>query len=140
MTDTIIKTVILKARPEVVWSYLVEKDKIAQWFNGPTEDLHVGEAYEALHEQDGKMVPKMWGRVLSAEKPVRLVYTMQIGPFGDAETTITFELNPVAGGTRLQVTHEGIAEASGEMALGMLTGLDHGWDVHLQSLREVTGA
>lgn len=137
MTDTITKTVFFDAKPEIVWAFLTEKDKLALWFNEPENDLTEGQPYTMnATGTDGETTVKISGRVLKADKPKTLIYTFLIGPFGDTETTVTFSLNAVAGGTRLQLTHEGIAEAAGEASLGLLMALDHGWDAHFQTFRE----
>jgi len=67
--------------------------------------------------------------------PSKLVTTFVIDPFQGNETTVTWELHKAAGGTRLSLSHEGIAEATGEAALHLLTALDNGWDKHLDDLR-----
>jgi len=80
-------------------------------------------------------VPQIWGKVLLMEVPNKLVYTFIIAPFKGAETVVTWVLEEAAGGTRLTLTHEGIAEASGDGALQLLQALDKGWDEHLGQLR-----
>ena len=35
MTDSITKTVFLKAPRDTVWAFLTEKDKLARWFHPP---------------------------------------------------------------------------------------------------------
>jgi len=50
-------------------------------------------------------------------------------------TTVSWTLEQVYGGTKLTLTHEGIGEAAGESAMGLLMALDKGWDKHLESLR-----
>jgi len=46
-------------------------------------------------------------------------------------------LDEAAGGTRLLLTHKGIAEATREAAMHLLTVLDNGWDKHLSDLRSL---
>ncbi len=69
------------------------------------------------------------------DSPNKLVYTFIIEPFGEAETTVTCLLEEAATGTRLSLIHEGIAEATGPMAMQLLTSLDNGWDKHLDDFR-----
>jgi len=71
--------------------------------------------------------------------PSKLVTTFVIEPFNGNETTVTWILDEAAGGTRLLLTHEGIAEATGEAAMHLLTALDNGWDRHLSDLRSLAG-
>ena len=49
---TIIKTCFFSAPRETVWSFLTEKDKLAQWFHPATADLAMGEDYALVREND----------------------------------------------------------------------------------------
>lgn len=139
MTDTLTKTAFFPTSPETVWAFLTEKDKMGEWYHAPQSDLVEGEPYEMMMKSDdGSDMRGIWGRVLLADRPARLSYTFCIPPFGDAETTVEITLEAAHGGTRLTLVHTGIADASGEAALGLLMALDHGWDEHLQKLRVAT--
>ena len=140
MSDTIVKTAFFSASRDTVWAFLTDKDKLAQWFYGAESNLVDGQDY-ALTAQDeaGATVKKCWGRVLEMDRPQRLVYSFTIKPLGGAMTTVTWTLEEVFGGTKLTLKHEGIAAAAGEAALGLLAGLDAGWDRHLAQLREAAG-
>lgn len=137
MTETTItKTVFFQASKHAVWSFLTDKDKLATWYHPAEEDLEAGADY-ALYRLDdaGERVTQISGRVLEMDAPHRLVTTFVIAPFEGRETTITWTLEEAAGGTRLTLVHEGIAEAAGAAALPLLMALDNGWDVHLGDLR-----
>jgi uncharacterized protein YndB with AHSA1/START domain len=139
MTDqtTIFKTIFFNAPRETVWLFLTDKDRLGQWYHPAEADLAEGEDYVLVRRtDDGESVRQVWGKVLEMDAPNRLVTTFIIGPFGDAETTVTWVLEDVAGGTRLSLTHEGIAEAAGQAAMQLLMALDHGWDKHLDSFRQ----
>ncbi|MEP1206755.1 MAG: SRPBCC domain-containing protein [Rhizobiaceae bacterium] len=141
MSATIEKTVFFNASKQTVWSFLTDKDKLALWYHPAEQDLADGESYTLYRlDDDGKKVPQITGEVLEMQAPERLVTTFRIGPFGDNATTITWRLEDVADGTRLHLTHEGIAEAAGDAALQMFMALDHGWDVHLGDLRSSVNA
>jgi uncharacterized protein YndB with AHSA1/START domain len=136
-TTTISKTVFFNASRATVWSFLTDKDKLAQWFHPAEADLTEGEDYALVRKtDDGLSVRQIWGRVLKMEAPSKLVYTFVIDPFNGAETTVTWVLEEAAGGTRLSLTHEGVAEATGNAAMQLLMALDHGWDEHLDRLRK----
>lgn len=138
---TIIKTVFFNASPAIVWSFLTDKDKLGQWYHPARTDLAKGQDYELLKtSEDGNQSTLIWGRVLEMQPPTKLVTTFCIGPFGGAETTITFELSAVSDGTRLLLTHEGIAKAAGDTPLPLLSALDLGWDEHLAKLRGSTAS
>jgi len=136
-TTTITKTVFFNASRDTVWSFLTNKDKLAKWFHPAKADLAAGEEYALIRTtDDGKTVPLIWGRVLEMNAPDKLVYTFVIDPFGGAETTVTWILEEAAGGTRLSLTHEGVAEAAGSATMRLLLALDDGWDEHLDRLRK----
>lgn len=132
---TINKTCFFAASRETVWSFLTEKDKLAQWFHPATADLAEGEDYKLVKKGSNPDEPVLWGTVLKMDKPSTLIYTFTFGAFNGATTTVTWTLEEIAGGTRLTLKHEGISEAAGEAAMGLLMALDKGWDEHLDSMR-----
>ena len=133
---TISKTVFFEAKPETVWAFLTDKDKLGTWYHPAKENLEEGKDYTLLEvADDGAKVPIVTGRVLEAYAPNKLVTTFVVGPFNGKESTITWELEGVAGGTSLSLTHEGVEEAAGDAALHILMALDKGWDEHFAKLR-----
>ncbi|MEP3280275.1 MAG: SRPBCC domain-containing protein [Stappiaceae bacterium] len=139
-TTTISKTVFFNAGRETVWAFLTDKDKLGAWYHPARADLKQGEKYELIKKTDDSGQPIIWGKVLTMDPPSKLVTTFVIGPFDGAETTVTWILEEAAGGTRLSLTHEGIAEATGPAAMQLLMALDDGWDEHLGSLRKAAAA
>ena len=132
---TLVKTFIIAASCETVWSFLTEKDKLAQWFHPSTEDLAEGKDYALVREdENGKQIKQCWGTVLTMEKPSRLVYSFTVGPL-NGMTTVIWELEQIDGGTKLTLRHEGIEKAAGLAAMNILSALDKGWDEHADSLR-----
>lgn len=144
MIDAITKTAFFAATPETVWLYLTDKDKLGEWFHPAHASLAEGESFELYRlEDDGTKVRQIRVRVLRADRPRLLIHTFAIDPFEGDETTVIWRLEPSGSGTRLTLVHEGVAAAmsavgdkSGD-ALNMLMMLDHGWDAHLQQLRDV---
>lgn len=133
---TISKTVFFAASRETVWSFLTEKDKLATWFHQSDADLEEGKPYSLYRiDEDGAKIPQIYGQVLEMDTPNRLVTTFCIEPFGEKATTVTWVLEEAAGGTRLHLTHEGVAEAAGPITGRMLLALDKGWDEHFAKLR-----
>ena len=130
---TINKSCFFAASRETVWSFLTEKDKLAQWFHPAKADLAEGEDYTLVHKETGEDV--LWGNVIKMDKPSTLIYTFTFGAFNGAITTVTWTLEEIQDGTRLTLKHEGISEAAGEAAMGLLMALDKGWDEHLDSMR-----
>ena len=131
------KSLLINASPETVWSFLVDKDKLAIWYHAAENDLADGAEYTLVGEDDhGNPKRQVWGRVLDWDEPSKLVTTFNVEPFTGAETVVTWVLQPTSDGTRLTLRHEGIAEASGDAAMQMLKALDTGWDEHLGRLQE----
>ena len=61
MTDAVLrKTVFLKAKPEDVWAYLTDPDKLGIWFHKPKASLAMG-GYEMFGAESGDRL--MWGDV-----------------------------------------------------------------------------
>ena len=139
MSDTtLIKTYIFAASRETVWSFLTEKEKLAQWFHPATDDFEEGVDYALVkHTADGAEIRQCWGTVLKMDKPNVLVYSFTIGPLEGAMTTVTWTLDEIQNGTKLTLKHEGIEAAAGQAAIGLLLALDKGWDKHVDSLRDV---
>jgi uncharacterized protein YndB with AHSA1/START domain len=137
MTSTTIhKTVFFNAKPEMVWSFLTDKDKLGTWYHPARANLAEGEDYELIAtSDDGTEKAIITGKVLEMASPHKLVTTCVIGPFGGNSTTLTWVLEAFADGTRLSLKHEGISEAVGEGAIGLLMALDKGWDEHFATLR-----
>lgn len=138
---TITKTIFIQAAPEIVWAYLTDKDKLGQWFHPATRNLALNEEYELYASDEAKSDEKMcWGTVTELDQPKRLAYSFTVTPLGGAMTTVTWSLEPVQSGTRLTMVHEGVEEAAGEAAMGLLCALDKGWDEHFGRLRPLASA
>lgn len=139
-TTTIEKSIFLASTREIVWEYLTDKDKLGDWFHPAAENLVEGKPYALMGDVNDSSSRMCWGDVLSADKPSFLKYTLTIKPLSGAMTTVSWTLEEVAGGTRVTLVHEGIGEAAGEAALGLLMALDEGWDKHFAKLRGVLAA
>jgi len=142
MSTTVInKSIFLAASRDTVWEYLTDKDKLGQWFHPAAENLTAGKPYRLLKDAADADSKICWGDVLSAEKPATLSYTFTIGgPMGDNVSTVHWTLEDAAGGTRVTLVHEGVSEAVGDAALGLIMALDKGWDEHFSKLRGLTAA
>ncbi|MGB7181893.1 MAG: SRPBCC domain-containing protein [Burkholderiaceae bacterium] len=139
--STITKTVFLPAAPETVWLFLTNKDKLGEWFHPALADLTPGHEYVLVgKDADGQESRICWGEVLDMDRPNRLVYSFTVKPLNGAFTTVTWQLDAIQGGTRLTLVHEGIGQAAGDAALGLLRALDSGWDEHFNKLRSAVTA
>lgn len=134
----IVKTLFLKAPPEHVWKFLTQADQLALWFHRARVDLVEGGDYILETNSYGKDGDKMcWGKVLEMKEPKRLVHTFTHNFLKEVETTCTWTLEAVEGGTVLTLTHEGWDKVE-EDAFGMARDHDIGWDEHFSRLRTVT--
>jgi uncharacterized protein YndB with AHSA1/START domain len=102
---------VLPGTPERVWEYLVDPELRVTWFAGGPIDLRPGGLVDLRYDHSrisGEPVPEEFrghretGRVTACEPPRLLAFTWQDG--GTA-SHVAFELAPVAGGTRLVLTH-----------------------------------
>lgn len=104
--------------PEKVWSALTDPQAIAQWLMNNDFEARVGHRFQFKVEPP----PRGWSgvvdcEVLEVERPRRLVYTWCSGKL---RTTVCWNLEPVAGGTRLRLEHSGFRGLRGWMISRML--------------------
>ncbi|WP_267643932.1 SRPBCC family protein [Haloarchaeobius amylolyticus] len=122
--------------PERVWQALTESDLLAAWLmENDLDEMVEGETFQ--FEDDP--VPLLWDgtvecEVLEVTPPERLKISWDGGGM-NPETTVTWELESVDGGTRLRLAHEGL---DGLRGLIMKTGLRGGWQsMHEKHLPEL---
>jgi len=133
MTDnTIRKSIFLNTTPDQVWHWLTDPDKLGQWFHKPSGPLVAGEPLEMFGTTSGDKL--IWGKVQEARAPEYLEYTFTIKPMGEAVSLVKWTLEPVEGGTRLSLEHEGLPQ--GAEAFGLVLALDKGWDGHIGQMRD----
>jgi uncharacterized protein YndB with AHSA1/START domain len=112
---TILATVTIGAPPERVFR-AITSDEVTAWWGSPDTyrttsyraDLVVGGSWRA--EGTGANGPFAVGGVfLEIDPPRKLVQTWLAQWDGNVPTTVTWRLEPVAGGTLLTLRHEGFA-------------------------------
>jgi len=130
---------LLDAPVETVWRYLTEAELRRQWFMGGT-DARPDSEFELVVDHDNLSdeevsYPESYAaskgirfseKVLRFNPPRLLETTFQGGKNG----TVTYELFPEAGKTRLVLTHRGIVSPVGAQDFGS------GWTSHLAVLEE----
>ncbi len=132
MTNTLNKTIYLRANKADVWAYLTDPEKLGQWFHQPKVPLKEGEPLEMFGTESGDRL--IWGDVIAARPHDYLEYTFSIPHMPDTVTTVKWTLEDTEGGTRLTLVHEGLP--AGEAAFGLTLALDGGWDGHFARLRD----
>jgi len=114
-TGTVVASVDIAVPPERVFQALTDPRELLKWWGSPevyrTEewniDLRVGGRWECRgHGADGKPFT-VDGEFRVIEPPKRLVYTWHGSWYEGAPTTLTYRLEPVPGGTRVILRHEG---------------------------------
>jgi uncharacterized protein YndB with AHSA1/START domain len=130
---------LLDAPVETVWRYLTEAELRSQWFMGGTH-ARADSEFELLVDHDNlseEDVPypesyaaskgiRFGEKVLRFDPPRLLETTFQGGKNG----TVTYELFPESGKTRLVLTHGAIVSPVGAQDFGS------GWTSHLAVLKE----
>ena len=113
--DFIYMTVIA-AMPDEVWKGLTTPEFTRQYWHNTRvrSDYRVGSAIEFLNEDDSIGVA---GEILVANRPLELAYTWQFTGENspakdDPPSRVSFQLEPIAAGTRLMVTHDQLEEAA----------------------------
>lgn len=127
------KTLFLPIPAREAWDYLIQPDKLAQWFHAPKKPLTVGEDYTLYGRDSGDKV--CWGQVVSMTPHSSLVYTFSVKPVPDAVTTVHWTLDEVTGGTRITLRHTGFDQMGAE-GFDLILAFDKGWDGHLGEMRD----
>ncbi|MEA2386607.1 MAG: hypothetical protein QOJ22_781 [Thermoleophilaceae bacterium] len=138
-TTTVVRREIeIAARPETVWEFFVDPEKLARWKGKPATafDPREGGAYRI------EIVPghTASGEYVELDPPRRLVYTWGWeatadgpNPVPPGSSTIEVELVPTGTGTTVHFTHRDLpgVEAAESHA--------HGWDHYLPRLVVAAG-
>lgn len=93
---------VIAASPEAVFPWLVEPERIARWIGGTIECRAVeGGGVHQVVEQSGRRI-EIDSQVTESQPPRRLV-VQKVSP-GLFDMTMTHDLTPEAGGTRLVIS------------------------------------
>jgi len=134
-TEPIVKEVQIDARPETVFGFFTEADKLTRWLcEEATTDPRPGGVCLQTHragESRGDQLFHMRGEFVEITPPSRLVFTWgfdepSVG-VAPGSSTIEVTLEPEGGGTRLTLVHRDLPEAE-------LPSHDEGWDYQLARL------
>jgi uncharacterized protein YndB with AHSA1/START domain len=121
----------IAAKPETVWEFLVDADKLARWMcTSASLDPRPGGLYQ-VEVISGNIAR---GEFVEVDPPRRLVFTWGWEPGGmdtdvaSGSSTVEFDLEPTAEGTTLRFTHSGLPSTKA------LESHAHGWDHYLARL------
>ncbi len=126
---SVAREVKVNAKPEVVFSYLVDQSKLRQWMSiGGSMDPRPGGAFRFEMTSEDVAV----GKYLEVQPPTKLVFTW--GWEGDdavtkpGSTTVEITLRPDGDGTLVRLVHSGLPTPESAESHG------HGWEHYLERL------
>jgi uncharacterized protein YndB with AHSA1/START domain len=90
--------------PEKVWRALTEREALAAWLMPNDFEPRVGHQFTLRTDPAPGFDGIVHCEVLTVDEPRRVSYTWRGGPL---DTTVTFDLEPTANGTRLRFTQAG---------------------------------
>ena len=108
-------TIDAPVTPDVAWAYLVEPERIAEWFTDVSPLGGIGDPYR-VDFGEGSVVD---GRVMSVEDGRSFSHTWAWEDAGPGEETlVTWIVEPIAdGGCRITLVHDGWASAGADEAM-----------------------
>jgi uncharacterized protein YndB with AHSA1/START domain len=115
--DQIISEIQVEAPPERVFEALTDPKQVVQWWGQPgiyrcTEfqaDWRPGGKWRSAGEGGQSDRFEIVGEVIEIDPPRLLAYTWTASWTGTAKTTVRWELEAVAQGTRVRIRHSGLA-------------------------------
>ncbi len=114
-------TIDLDAPVARVWEHLTNREKLAQWLMTSDFTAKVGSRFTFSAPPSGTWDGQLHCAVTELVEPERLAFTWNANDIG-AETLVTFQLEKIASGTRLTLTHTGfdgaLPGATGRHAAG----------------------
>ncbi|TQS44431.1 SRPBCC family protein [Cryptosporangium phraense] len=104
----LIYSTVIAASPGRVWNALIDPARTAHyWGHHNVSTWTPGEPWEHRRVSDGGL--DVVGEVLEFDPPRRLAHTWA-RPEREGESRVTFDVEPVPGGVRLTVTHDGVPD------------------------------
>lgn len=136
----VLASVDIAASPERVFRALASRE-IADWWVRPgvfdttewTGEVRVGGRWRSAGTVRGRPYA-LEGEYLEIDPPRKLVHTWQRVGIAAPPSTVTYLLEPIAGGTRLTLRHSGLIPPEANAGVGP------GWETSLDRLAEILGA
>lgn len=144
--DAVITEIEIAAPPERVFQAIVDREQALQWGGGEQFEILLwemdprpnGKWNFVSRERSGKNPPGLdriehHGEFLEVDRPRLLVQTWYANwhPDPSHRTIVRWELTPTKTGTRLKVTHSGLAPLA-----GAAQGYSEGWPGLVQQIKK----
>jgi uncharacterized protein YndB with AHSA1/START domain len=134
---SVVASVEIARAPERIFQALASREIIDWWVNPGvfdtrewSGDVLVGGSWRTEGIARGQPYA-LEGQYLEVDPPRKLVHTWHFAGAPDVASTVTYMLEPIAGGTRLTVRHAGIS------APDHRSNVSGGWRSSLERLAEV---
>lgn len=113
---TILASVDIAVPPERVFQALTTEEVTRWWGSaetyqttGWTADVRVGGRWQATGKMSDGRPFSVGGEYLEVNRPTRLVHSWRPDWDGNNVTIVSYQLEPIAGGTRVTLRHDGFA-------------------------------
>jgi uncharacterized protein YndB with AHSA1/START domain len=114
----LLASIEIKASPERVFR-AIASEEIAMWWGSPdlyrvtrwSGDLQVGASWRSEGVGHDGVPFEVSGEFLEIDRPRKLVHTWKPQWVSGPATKVTYMLEPIEGGTRVTVRHEGFGDA-----------------------------
>jgi uncharacterized protein YndB with AHSA1/START domain/DNA-binding transcriptional ArsR family regulator len=115
----------IASTPERIWDALTDPEETATWWaHRNVSGWSVGDRWEHQRLNDGGV--DVGGTIIEIDPPRRLVHSWGDDP--DAQSRVTFDIEPVNGAVKLTMTHENLDPDA-------FAQVNEGWPVVLSSLK-----
>ena len=133
MKDVITKEALFNQSIDTVWNAITNAEEISAWFIKADFKAEVGYQYTFTSSPNEKGCTVISGEVKKSN-PYTLIYTWIVGDT-NVETTVTWKLEAIEGGTKLYLEHSGISNYAGDTAITMLESFNGGWNTCIDGLK-----
>ena len=133
---------IVPQAPEVVWKVLTTPELIARWLMRNDFTPGLGRRFTMQARPMGDWNGTVSCEITAWDPPHRLAYTWVGGSTANGEygaaldSTLTWTLTPVSGGTRVRMVHDGFVSPRNDVAF---TELSKGWNTVLARIAALAG-
>ena len=115
--DEVVAELEIAAPPERVFQALVDPAQVVKWWGQKgvyrctkfEADVRVGGKWRSFGIDGRGQNFEVYGTYLEIERPRRLVTTWVATWTGDVQTSVRWELQPIAKGTLVRIRHRGLA-------------------------------